>query len=237
MSNVVAVKFTGMSRKKGICAYCGKASATVDHIPPKGLYSKPFPGDLLTVPSCLKCNTGAAKDDEYFRSVMAVRHDTYGRSDTTGAAERTMRALTRAEGGGLRKLLLGSVKEVPLVTPAGLYVGSTGSFDVNMKRVRRVIERIARGLYYHHKGERVSSEAHVRTYDVESVKDWSAPGYDRLLNAIRWAQQAPQHRSPRDVVNYRFRETDGDPSASVWLLIVYETVPFVVVTSSPRSAA
>lgn len=225
-----------MGRKKGRCVYCGSVSATSDHIPPKALYAKPFPDALITVPNCTKCNGSAAKDDEYFRSVMAVRHDTYGRSDTEGAVERTMRAVVRAEAGGLRKLLFGSLVEVPLVTPAGLFLGTSGTFDVDMHRIRNVVERIARGLFFHHTRQPVPQNAGVMVYAIESVKNWSGAEYAPLLHAIRWAHESEEHTTPRNVLKYQYRETE-EGRGSVWLFTFYEVVPFVATIVSPKTAA
>jgi hypothetical protein len=231
----VVISSAAMGRKRGQCAYCEKPSTTADHVPPKGLFAKPFPTDLRTVPSCGGCNVGSAKDDEYFRSVLALRHDAYGRSDAPGAAERTLRALTRVEGGGLRKLLLGGLVEVPIISEAGLFLGTTGAYDVDMPRLISVVERIARGLHYLHKNERVHPGSRVTVYPVEGIKDWTSPPFQMLRNAIAWAHSQPLHASARNVLNYRLRETKGKPSAIVWLLTFYETVPFVVVMTDPQS--
>ncbi|SRR5579885_3291940 len=57
------------------CAYCGRTkNLTKGHVPPKSLFAV-RPHDLITVPSCRNCNGGAAKDDEYFRLIIATRHD------------------------------------------------------------------------------------------------------------------------------------------------------------------
>ena len=38
---------------------------------PRCLLEKPYPPNLLTIPSCCECNTGFKQDEEYFLAVMA----------------------------------------------------------------------------------------------------------------------------------------------------------------------
>jgi hypothetical protein len=57
---------------KGECYLCGTPATTQDHIPPKCMFPKPRPTDLITVPSCCACNDKTKLDDEYFRLVVAA---------------------------------------------------------------------------------------------------------------------------------------------------------------------
>lgn len=52
-------------RLDDFCAYCGGHPDTRDHVPPRVFLDEPFPENLMGVPSCLKCNEGASKDEEY----------------------------------------------------------------------------------------------------------------------------------------------------------------------------
>jgi len=59
--------------KPQLCIYCNHAVAdTVDHIPPKLLLAKPYPDNLLIVPSCFKCNSSFQKHDEYTRVIASI---------------------------------------------------------------------------------------------------------------------------------------------------------------------
>jgi len=50
------------------CIYCGSTTnLSKDHIPPKCLFPSPAPNNLITVPSCVRCNKSYSKDEEYFR--------------------------------------------------------------------------------------------------------------------------------------------------------------------------
>src|SRR5205823_1100030 len=56
-------------RKKKVprqCVYCGALATTRDHVPPANLFfTKPC--NLITVPSCERCNRDASPDDENLR--------------------------------------------------------------------------------------------------------------------------------------------------------------------------
>ena len=65
----------GLPKKKfGQCTYCGRHRKLADdHIPPKSLFGKPRPPDLIKIPSCGPCNNQASKDDEYFKTVLVFK--------------------------------------------------------------------------------------------------------------------------------------------------------------------
>lgn len=54
------------------CYLCGNPSTTRDHIPPLGIFPKPRPDNLITVPACGNCNAKTTLDDEYFRTVVSA---------------------------------------------------------------------------------------------------------------------------------------------------------------------
>jgi hypothetical protein len=60
----------------GECVYCGEQrELTRDHVPPRCLFSKPRPSDLITVPCCAHCNGDFQKHDEYFRIAITTGID------------------------------------------------------------------------------------------------------------------------------------------------------------------
>jgi hypothetical protein len=48
---------------------------TRDHIPPESFWGGSPPTNLITIPSCYRCNNRASLDDEYFGAVIAGRPD------------------------------------------------------------------------------------------------------------------------------------------------------------------
>jgi hypothetical protein len=54
-----------------LCIYCRERPGdSGEHVPSKGLFRKPYPPNLWTVPACRLCNTSFSKDEEYFRLLL-----------------------------------------------------------------------------------------------------------------------------------------------------------------------
>ena len=130
-----------------VCVYCGGDADTDDHVPPKNLFRSPRPSTLITVPSCTPCNLGKSKDDEYFRMMIAFRHDV-DHPDAAAARDSALRSLDRHEASRFRAAFLSAVREVDLRTAAGLYVGRAGAYGIDVDRLDRVVARITAGLFY-----------------------------------------------------------------------------------------
>ncbi len=84
--------------KKGICVYCGgTARLGRDHVPPRALFGGRFPPNLITVPSCDRCNNGASKDDELFRLAYSTRRDAPSVAERDLAFAATLRSFNKPE--------------------------------------------------------------------------------------------------------------------------------------------
>ena len=63
-----------MQPKAKSCYLCRSAeNLTRDHIPPKNLFPKPLPTNLITVPCCKTCNESFSKSDEHIRAFLAMQ--------------------------------------------------------------------------------------------------------------------------------------------------------------------
>src|SRR5262245_9897739 len=57
----------------GLCAICGRRDATSnDHVPPRGIFFRPWPNSLIRVPAGRPCNSGASCRDERFRVYLGL---------------------------------------------------------------------------------------------------------------------------------------------------------------------
>jgi hypothetical protein len=53
------------------CIYCGSTTEpTRDHVPPRAVFPKPRPTNMVTVPACRACNAAAGADDDHFATVL-----------------------------------------------------------------------------------------------------------------------------------------------------------------------
>jgi hypothetical protein len=120
------------------------------------------------------------------------------------------------------------MREVQLVTPAGLHVGRTGMYKPDAERLNRSVEKIARGLHFHHTGRPIPADMpptarlHVRADPVpETLRD--------ALTAL------PNARSIADgSFHYRWyiSETNG---ASAWGMVFYRSILGVAVFGTEKA--
>ncbi len=217
-----------MGRKKrvrgseGVCVYCGDTTVlTPDHVPPKSLFLSPRPSNLITVPSCTKCNGGASKDDEYFKNAIVLRDDVANHPDVPQLLKEVMASLRRPEQKKFTRAFVGKMTPVNLITPSGLFVGRAMAMDVSGERIRRVLNRTIRGLYYHERGERLPTEC-----QVISIPDARLP--DPRIMDLLVAQ--PPKIIGKGIFSYRSMVTEDEKFASVWLLVFYGVVTVVAMT-------
>lgn len=136
------------------CIYCGKkAASTKDHVPPKSFFPKPRPTNLITVPSCEKCNRNYGKDDERVRNIITS-------IDTTEVhpaiqqqiAKKRERSYSRTEGWSNVQHLLASIRIADCYSVSGAYLGKAPAFDLDQEIIDRFIERMMRALLFYENG-------------------------------------------------------------------------------------
>jgi hypothetical protein len=145
-----------------LCAYCGEAATTRDHVPPKNLFPTPRPSDLLTVPACAACNNRSSEDEEYFVNVLLAHHKASGSHADILLAQRLGRPAKPRRLRAAFRLLKG-VRSVPIYTPAGIYLGDAPAFRADIGRMGTVLSKVARGLYYAEYGERMPADRVVHS--------------------------------------------------------------------------
>lgn len=218
-------------RKSGVCVYCGRyARLSSDHIPPKGIFGKPRPNNLVTVPSCRGCNQAASKDDEYFQLMLSARYDSGEHPDAEQASSAVLRGLRKRQKAGFRRAVLGAVEDVDVFTPAGIYAGRHGILNVDLDRLGRVAERVIKGLYYHHSGRVLEDTYKARAWELSGFGDnataWSY--LDKFTSALL---DSEPNVIGEQTFAYRFLMLDENPCFSAWLLTFYGVVNFFGITT------
>jgi len=201
-----------MSRNlDGLCAYCGALSPTTrDHIPPKGIFPTPRPGDLITVPSCMACNQGASASDESFRAYLSLHVG----MDTSS----TSRLWTQAALPGIRRnrplhrRLLAETQRVWLTTPSGVIHSHAYRLLWDSAAHDATNERMIRGLYFHHYGDVLGTRVRVKSH-------WFRTLDTDLLEAT---EECEQRSAGDDQFVYRFGRASGAPLHSIWLFEFYK---------------
>lgn len=212
------------SPAKKQCYLCGALATTKDHIPPRGMFPKPRPSNLATVPACKNCNQQASKDDEYFRLIVAA----ISRDSPSSLRLLRQRILPRIrDAPALAASFLNATSHVTVSGPDG-----TGrrahevTFDTN--RIQRVIERIVRGLFLTRTGERLRPN-HVVT-DFALNPELSDEMQRTLANLPLFLI------GDGDIFSYRCALPDHSDTNSYWFLMFYDdSTLFVTHTSDTHS--
>lgn len=202
------------------CYLCGKPSGelTRDHVPPACLFPKPRPSNLITLPCCEDCQREYQKDEEYFRTNISTISDIETNEKVKEIWQTTLRSLSRSH--GLRKDVISRMAPAEIKSPSGLYFGSATGISIPQDRTKRVLRKIALGLYYHHTGSRITDDFEVDVYF--QPKEYSPD----LLKQFRYIGYF------KDVFSYGGVFTT-DSESSVWSMSFYRSVAAVVIFISP----
>ena len=217
---------------RDICAYCGSSeNLSSDHVPPKNLFPKPRPSNTISVPACPECHSGTSKDDEYFRLKICLRHDAGEHPSARAQWDPIIRSLRKKDATGFRRQTLSDLRQVQLYTATGLYVSSRLAMDVEKSRIRRVVERTVRGLYFAEFCHPLGLSNGVL---VLLEEDLDVQPRDFLDELKRTTLAAMATIAPKvigdDVFQYRYLTTGENPLHSVWLISFYGQVDFLCVT-------
>lgn len=212
-------------RGKSECIFRGSTEKiTADHIPPKCLFPDPKPTNLITVPSCEKCNSSYKKDDEYFRICVLVQPDINPTGWKIWNEKVIGRTLKRSP--SLRRDLLNNLIPVELRSSSGVYLGEAEVLKFPKRRINRVVKRIVKGLYCHHYGKSL-----LPGINFLVVKD---PNLSGIVDIIQNHTNLSSVQA--ETFQYRYSVAVEDPDQSVWLLRFYGATTFLVVTGGDGAA-
>jgi hypothetical protein len=192
-----------------LCAICGERDGTTrDHVPPKAIFPKPRPNNLVTVPACLECNNGASDNDDLFKvflSLQAVGNNEIARRLFQ---EKTVRTLKRNQ--SLLALILEEAKELQIINNQGNIETRTGILW-NSAAHDAVMERTIRGLYFHHSGSPIPIDTNLAVQWLHGVPEEILPSL-HLFNEVVLGD---------DQVTYKYIIYGDDPRHSLWLFDFY----------------
>jgi hypothetical protein len=199
-----------------ICAFCGsKPAVTDDHIPPKCLFPKPRPGNLITVRACKTCNEGAKLDDEYFRDAILTGINEQRFPEAMALSLRKIEEMgTDPKKRGYGWTTYKSVRAVEVHTDARIYLGDYGARELDLSRMRRSVEKCIRGLYFHHFQQRVPDNYEVTIWHYQ---EFEPENIEELLSRF---DGRPLQNIGNGAFVYTFMLTP-DNLQSLWLLEFY----------------
>jgi len=208
------------------CIYCGgEGNQSRDHVPPKASFPKPRPSDLITVPSCEKCNRGFQQDDEYFKAHLGIRADIEGAPRAETLTEEVLRSWQRPQSGGFTAAFRDSFATRTIRAPDHSVIGQEFGHVALTERINRVLERTVRGLFFHETGTVLPLDYRVRARMWEVLPPQDARSYMALMGG------APLRVIANGAFRYAARIAGDDPFASAWLLQFYGSATFLGVTA------
>ena len=195
------------TRQSEICISCGiRPNESSDHTPSKGLFPKPAPSNLITVPSCDQCNKAFSKDEEYFRAVLV--YSQHGQVAPQGTWAKVERGLDREES-KLFDLFLDSLSVAEDNYPEV-------ELNVDNARVDRVLVKTLQGLYFSHFGFRLAEG------------DWSSPrvgSVSSISSLVQlWFANTSFVEIGPPVFAYRFVEVNDPIFSTVWQMVFYQSL-------------
>jgi hypothetical protein len=214
-------------RNPKICVYCAKnPGLTDDHVPPKSFFPQPRPSNLITVPACNKCNSGAGKDEDYFLATFMFSEAGITDAGKTLWKQRLDRMFRKNL--GLRRRLAKGFSYRPVVTATGIYLGHRMGLQFDERRFERVIQKIVRGLYYFEYGEALSPETEIMTLFLSTKARFeTAVAY---ANQLGWGK-----RQWPGIFEYRCGRVPGVPQESVWLMRCYSNSHFWAISGPDKA--
>jgi hypothetical protein len=189
---------------------------TRDHVPPRCLFSKPRPHDLVTVPCCDACNRELFKHDEYFRLAITAGIDKQKFPKENADSVRAINSLIRPSSQGFTRFLLQNYKSNP------------SRLTVDPLRIQIVLYRIARGLFYHHSGERLPGTIAFVFRLIDASLKTNSDGRERINRLDGKLITIGQ-----GVFRYAFEAFEQpDPFGTAWLMRFYDHKTFFCITAS-----
>jgi hypothetical protein len=207
------------------CIYCGsRDDLTRDHIPPRAVFpvDPKYRVNLITVPSCRRCNKKYSDDDEYFAFFIAGNRRTAMSPASATLHARIGRGIKHTRRGKLGQRIRKSLRLVDARTPAGIVVGRQPVMHIDRPIMRRVGQRIVRGLYFHHLQDRVPDHLNVDFVVLADIALRTVHEKVQIETTQRLFCAEPLHNIGPDVFTYRFRQ--GENGRSIWVMTLYDAV-------------
>jgi hypothetical protein len=205
-----------------LCVYCSQRPAVNrEHVIGRGFYKEPLPSDLITVPTCRECNAekgdgdrrNMSDDEEYLRTVLTISEHCGDHPDANDLMNgKVMRSFTRKP--AFLHSIMDTARMVNPRTAQGIILPQRLSYTVDLDRVRRVMRKVVRGLYYHGTGEPLPPDADITTEpQMEEA---------RFQEVWKLVGNKPWLSIGGTVFMYRWGRVPDVPAASAFLMVWYD---------------
>lgn len=210
-------------RPSDICYLCGTQlkdeNRTMDHVPPKSLFVRPFPPNLITVPCCKNCNGNKSRDEDFFRLIATLGLDRPPETEALYSQRTLPNSISKHRLKAEIQELIASM-EHHWMERNGI-ISLTPTFRVPMSRIKKVAENIGKGLTAHFNPETEVHRLHCCTY---------IPNRDQLLEVFAsLCDDLTELRIGGRAFHAWHGTTVGNKAVGIWLMTFHERIPVAFV--------
>jgi hypothetical protein len=193
---------------------------TGDHVPAKALFPESRPSNLITVPSCLKCNSGFKQDEDYFLSILSFSDAGVSPVGKHFWQHKYHRMYQKDL--GLKNALCQCFEQIQLPTSNGK---SETRLAINLQtnRINAVIRKVCRGLYYFECNEPLPVNLSIKVHRIKTKEELKVFNADMKAGSRGWP----------GVFEYRWNRVATEPALSKWLLLFHGAMPWAAITYPP----
>ena len=212
-----------MVKKTKSCIYCGRLkNIDKDHVPPQCFFPPPRPDNMITVPSCKKCNRDFGKIDERVRNLISSSENVEKHESIKNyISGKRDRSFLRKKQSNLDHVL-NSMDLVHTYTESGIYLGKKPIINYDQEIFDKFLERLTRALIY--------NETSISK--INTKINWYFP--EDLFGLINEISQMTPY-SIHKVIGINIFEYLGfyNPNSisSLWILCFYSSIIIVTWTS------
>ncbi|MGK0174872.1 MAG: hypothetical protein ACI9AT_001254 [Ulvibacter sp.] len=221
---------------KNTCAYCGcLGETTIDHVPPRCLFRRPHPVDMITVPACNSCHRNISIDDEYFMMALGLVLCENENEHSIFLTNKVKRALKRPEARKLKKSFQKRLKKVAIHSDAGIYLGDTTAIQFDWSRLKLFATRVLVGLHYNEFSKPVPEGYEKNVFLTWFQKDteiFGSPDIKELINILACSNKV---NVGNNTLQYWLSIAEDDDSSSFWYIRLAEEFGFFGLISPEES--
>ena len=199
-------------RKNCKCVYCQlNPGNTKDHVPPKLIFAKPRPSNLITVNCCLDCNKTFGPDDEYLRAYIALRANCQEKNKRQ-VSKKALRAFNRSP--AFESQFFNDIRFAERVR-ADLSVEFIPQTKFDEDRLERIMQRIVRGIIWDHSEILLPLNSH---WCVLFDHGFEAKRKSTINKEAAKLLKDEERKEIGELFSYKFGLVEGRQNESIWQL-------------------